>query len=289
MRFQVEHATTFSYAEPVDLACHMVRLLPRPLPYQQVITSEVIADPAASRHSEGVDHFGNRVGWLFLDRPHPHFTVTLKAEVEVDFPRAPAPESTPPWEEVATARDGGPLQWQAAEFVFESPMVAADPDVAAYVAQSFPAGRPVLVGVIDLLDRIRQDFRFQAGVTTIATPVGRVLAQRAGVCQDFSHLMISGLRSLGLPSRYVSGYIRTRPSPGQVRRRGADQSHAWVGCWLGPAHGWVDVDPTNNLIVRDEHVVLGWGRDYGDLSPVRGVILGGGAHSLDVRVDLLAV
>lgn len=141
-------------------------------------------------------------------------------------------------------------------------------------------------GVIDLLDRIRRDFKFQSGVTTIATPVGKVLAQRAGVCQDFSHLMISGLRSLGIPARYVSGYIRTKPPPGQQRRRGADQSHAWVGVWLGPEHGWVDVDPTNNLIVHDEHVVLGWGRDYGDLSPVRGVILGGGKHTLSVSVDL---
>ena len=168
-------------------------------------------------------------------------------------------------------------------------MVAADPEVAAYVAKSFPAGRKTMIGVIDLLDRIRRDFKFQSGVTTIATPVGKVLAQRAGVCQDFSHLMISGLRSLGIPARYVSGYIRTKPPPGQERRRGSDQSHAWVGVWLGQEHGWVDVDPTNNLIVHDEHVVLGWGRDYGDLSPVRGVILGGGKHTLSVSVDLEAV
>ena len=126
-------------------------------------------------------------------------------------------------------------------------------------------------------------------MTTIATPVARVLRQRAGVCQDFSHLMIAGLRALGLPARYVSGYIRTRPPPGRAARRGADQSHAWVGAWLGPAHGWVDLDPTNDLVVQDEHVVLGWGRDYGDVSPVRGVLLGGGTHKLSVRVDLEAV
>ena len=124
---------------------------------------------------------------------------------------------------------------------------------------------------------------------TIATPVGQVLKQQAGVCQDFSHLMIAGLRTLGLPARYVSGYIRTRPPPGRVARRGADQSHAWVGAWLGPAHGWIDLDPTNDLVVQDEHVVLGWGRDYGDVSPVRGVLLGGGSHKLSVSVDLEAV
>ncbi len=289
MRYRVEHSTRFTYADPVDLACHMVRLMPRELPYQKVLSSEVVADPVANRRVEHVDHFGNRVGWLFLEQPHPRFTVTLHAEVEVAFPAPPAAASTPPWEEVATARQGGPGQWQAAEFAFPSPMVAADPDVAAYVAESFPAGRPILVGIVDVLRRIREDFSFRSGVTTIATPVGQVLAQKAGVCQDFSHLMISGLRNLGLPARYVSGYIRTKPAPGTARRRGADQSHAWVGCWLGSALGWVDVDPTNDLIVADEHVVLGWGRDYGDLSPVRGVILGGGAHSLDVSVDLEAV
>jgi transglutaminase-like putative cysteine protease len=248
MRYRVEHTTAFTYAKPVELASHMVHLLPRALPHQQVIDSELIADPVAGRRSDALDHYGNRVSWLFLD-----------------------------------------MQWQAAEFVFHSSMAAADPAVAAYVARSFPAGRKVLIGVLDLLERIRSDFRFQGGVTTIATPVGKVLAQKAGVCQDFSHLMISGLRSLGIPARYVSGYIRTKPPPGQERRRGADQSHAWVGVWLGPDHGWVDVDPTNNLIVRDEHVVLGWGRDYGDLSPVRGVILGGGKHTVKVGVDLLEV
>jgi transglutaminase-like putative cysteine protease len=288
MRFRIEHTTAFVYARPVDLACHMLHLLPRDLPYQRVIASELIADPVAGRRSDARDHFGNKVCWLFMDVPHPRFAVSLRAEVEVEFPPPPDPESTPPWEVVATARNGGPGAWQAAEFAFQSPMVAADREVAAYVAGSFPAGRKVLVGVIDLLDRIRRDFKFQSGVTTIATPVGKVLAQKAGVCQDFSHLMISGLRSLGIPARYVSGYIRTKPPPGQERRRGSDQSHAWVGVWLGEAYGWVDVDPTNNLIVHDEHVVLGWGRDYGDLSPVRGVILGGGKHTLSVSVDLEA-
>jgi transglutaminase-like putative cysteine protease len=289
MKYRVEHTTTFTYAKPVELASHMLHLLPRELPHQQIIDSELIADPWAGRRSDAVDHFGNLVSWLFLERQHGRFSVTLRAVVEVGFPPPPEPGTTPAWEDVAAARNGGPLYWQAAEFVFQSPMVAADADVAAYAAHSFPAGRQVLVGVLDLLDRIRADFRFQAGVTTIATPVGKVLAQKAGVCQDFSHLMISGLRSLGIPARYVSGYIRTRPPPGRERRRGADQSHAWVGVWLGPEHGWVDVDPTNNLVVRDEHVVLGWGRDYGDLSPVRGIILGGGKHGLHVSVDLQEV
>jgi transglutaminase-like putative cysteine protease len=136
--------------------------------------------------------------------------------------------------------------------------------------------------------RIRADFVFRAGVTTVTTQIATVLERREGVCQDFTHLMIAALRALGLPARYVSGYVRTRPPPGGIRLMGADQSHAWVAAWLGPAHGWIDLDPTNNMVVRDEHVVLGWGRDYSDVSPLRGVILGGGRHALTVSVDLEA-
>jgi transglutaminase-like putative cysteine protease len=212
----------------------------------------------------------------------------MEAVVDVQFPAPPRVEDTPPWEGVAAAaRAGGPA-WRESEFVFDSPMVQLDPAAADYAARSFPAGRPILAGLKDLTSRIRREFAFRGGVTTIATPVSKVMQLRAGVCQDFTHVMISGLRSLGLPARYVSGYVRTKPPPGQVRRRGADQSHAWVGAWLGPAHGWVDFDPTNDLIVSDEHVVLGWGRDFGDVSPLRGVILGGGKHSLTVSVDLEA-
>ncbi len=192
-----------------------------------------------------------------------------------------------PWEDVAAAaRQGGAAGWQAAEFVFDSPMAPADAGAGDYAAVSFPPGRPVLAGLLDMMGRIRREFAFRSGVTSISTPVARVLAQRAGVCQDFTHLMIAGLRALGLPARYVSGYLRTRPPPGTVGRRGADQSHAWVSAWLGPTHGWVDLDPTNDLVVRDEHVVLAWGRDYSDISPVRGVILGGGRHTVSVAVDL---
>ena len=198
--------------------------------------------------------------------------------------------ATWPWEQVAAAAQaGGPDGWEAAEFAFDSPMAPADAGAGAYTAASFPPGRPVLAGLLELTGRIRREFTFKPGVTTINTPVARVLAQRAGVCQDFTHLMIAGLRALGLPARYVSGYLRTRPPPRQQPRQGADQSHAWVGAWLGPAHGWVDLDPTNDLVVHDEHVVLAWGRDYGDTSPVRGIILGGGSHTVTVAVDLAPV
>ena len=195
------------------------------------------------------------------------------------------PDETPAWEtivEAALGNDGN----QAAEYRFDSPMAPAVGEARDFALISFRKGRPILEALNDLNNRIYKEFRFRSGVTTISTPVSQVMKRREGVCQDFSHLMVSALRGLGLPARYNSGYIRTKPPPGKPRRQGADQSHAWVGAWLGPEHGWVDLDPTNGIVVRDEHVLLGWGRDYGDVSPVQGVILGGGTHSLKVEVDL---
>ena len=147
----------------------------------------------------------------------------------------------------------------------------------------------MLAGVLDLMHRFKTEFQFDPAATTVSTSVARVLELRAGVCQDFAHVMIAGLRTHGIPARYVSGYLRTVPPPGKPRLVGADQSHAWVGVWLGPDHGWIDVDPTNQIVVQDGHVVLGWGRDYSDVSPVRGVLLGGGEHTLKVSVDIAPV
>jgi transglutaminase-like putative cysteine protease len=285
--YRVRHTTRYAYGSSVELAAHMFHLRPRSLPFQQVLHSGITTEPAESRKRDGFDHFGNAVTWLFIDAPHDHFSVTAEAEVEVRYPEPPEPAATPDWHLVAaTARQGGPGAWEAAEFLFDSPMCAALPAAGAYAAPSFPAGRPILEGLVELNGRITKDFTFRSGVTDLRTTVSDVLRRREGVCQDFTHLMISALRQLGLPARYVSGYIRTRPPPGQKRRQGADQSHAWVGAWLGPEHGWVDLDPTNNIIAREEHVVLGWGRDYGDISPVRGVVLGGGSHGLKIAVDL---
>jgi transglutaminase-like putative cysteine protease len=283
----VHHNNLYSYARKVDLASHLLHLTPRDLLQQRVIRAAIDIAPRPTRISTGIDHFGNTVSRLSLDAPHDRFRVTLDAEVEVAFP--PPPEITWPWERVAAAAASGGAHWRDAEFAFASPMAPADPVAGAYASPSFPPGRAILAGLLSLTARINRDFTFKSGVTTIGTPISEVLARRAGVCQDFTHLMLAALRALGLPARYVSGYLRTRPPPGQPAHKGADQSHAWVGGWLGPEHGWVDVDPTNNLVVSDEHVVLAWGRDYGDISPIRGVLLGGGAHTVDVGVDLEAV
>lgn len=287
MRYRVTHVTTYTYGEVVDLASHLLHLTPRALPGQVVLATSLVADPAPVRISTGEDHFGNAATWMFIETPHDRFSVTLRAEVEAAFAPPPPPAATLPWEQVAAlaTRPGGE-GWRAAEFACPSAMAPAEAAALAYAGGSFPPGRPILAGLLDLQGRIRRDFAFRPGVTTASTPVAQVMASRAGVCQDFAHVMIAGLRGLGLPARYVSGYVRTRPRPGQPRRQGADQSHAWVGAWLGPAHGWVDLDPTNDIVVEEEHVVLGWGRDYADVSPLRGVLLGGGAHGLSVSVDL---
>ena len=287
MKYRVRHETAYSYGTPVDLAAHLVHMSPRPLPHQRIVSASMEADPTPVRITEGTDYFGNDVRWMFLDKPHAEFDVVLDATVDVAFPPPPPDDATPAWEDVARMASpaGGP-GWQAAEFVFDSRLAPAVHAARDYAAPTFTEGRPILAALRELNHRIRTEFAFRPGVTTIATPVSTVLRQRAGVCQDFAHLMISALRALGLPARYVSGYIRTRPPPGQARRRGCDQSHAWVGAWLGPEHGWVDFDPTNDLIVSDEHVILGWGRDYADVSPVLGVLLGGGEHSVAVSVDL---
>jgi transglutaminase-like putative cysteine protease len=264
----------------------MLHLSPRQFSHQTVHSSEIDTDPVPTSRTEGFDHFGNSVSRIFFDEPHASFDVTGESVVDVAFPAPPAPDETLNWEDVADYVVSNPGHLDVVEFLFPSPMIPADGSTHAYAQTSFRHGTPVMAGLLDLNHRIRQDFDYRAGTTTVGTPVARVMERREGVCQDFAHIMISCLRSIGLPARYVSGYLRTRPPAGKPLLRGADQSHAWVSAWLGPDHGWCDFDPTNDLVVQDEHVILAWGRDFGDVSPVRGVILGGGRHTLSVSVDL---
>jgi len=284
MMYWVRHITTYAYDQPVDLAAHLLHLKPRALPGQRVIHARIRCQPAPDHATETHDHFGNAATRIFIAAPHQHFEVTAEALVEVNFAPPPPPETTQPWDMVADQAQRG--RDEATEYLHPSAHAPALAEAADFARPCFPPGRPVLAALLHLNERIATEFRFQAGVTSISTPVEEVLRLRRGVCQDFTHLMIAALRSLGLPARYMSGYIRTRPLPGQERRRGADQSHAWVGAWLGERDGWVGLDPTNGIVVRDEHVVIAWGRDFADISPLRGVILGGGAHHLSVSVDL---
>ena len=283
MIYRLRHVTTYDYAKPVVLGMHYMHLLPRVRPGQTVREAQLDITPGPGTRRNELDHFGNHTTTVDMTAPHRQFMVELSATVEVALPRPPRQDFTAPWEEIAALAATEP---DAAEFCLPSHLAAPTPEIAAYGAASFPAGRPVLAGLLDLMTRLYADFTYRGGVTTTQTTAAQALKARAGVCQDYAHLMIACLRALGLPGRYVSGYLRTFVAAGQIKHRGADQSHAWASSWLGPDVGWVDFDPTNNLLVLDEHVTLAWGRDFGDVSPLRGIILGGGKHTLRVNVDL---
>jgi len=283
MIYRLRHATEYDYAQPVVLGTHFMHLTPRARDGQIIREAQLDIFPTPDIRRDEIDHFGNTTTSVSVTAPHKQFTVALSATVEVSHPPPPSPAGTARWEAIAGA---ALAQVDVAEFCLDSPLAQPSAALAAYADPSFCAGRPVLEGLIDLNRRVFTDMNYRPGVTSTATTAGQTLKSRAGVCQDYAHLMIAALRARGLPARYVSGYLRTSAPPGQEKRRGADQSHAWIASWLGPDVGWVDFDPTNNLVVGDEHVTLAWGRDFQDVSPLRGIILGGGRHSLRVNVDL---
>jgi transglutaminase-like putative cysteine protease len=281
--YRLHHATTYQYADPVVLGTHYMHLLPRPRPGQTVRDARLEISPNPDSRRDETDHFGNTTTTVSVTAPHRQFVVALSATVEVTQPRPPPPPETPRWEQIAAAAIIDP---EIAEFCLPSNLAGPTPGIADYGTISFPPGRPVLAGLLELNQRVFRDMTYRGGVTNTATTAAQTLRARIGVCQDYAHLMIAALRAVGLPARYVSGYLRTWAAAGETRHRGADQSHAWVAAWLGERIGWVDFDPTNNLLVHDEHVTLAWGRDFQDVSPLRGIILGGGRHSLRVNVDL---
>jgi transglutaminase-like putative cysteine protease len=288
VRYRVRHRSTYAYSQPVDLSYHMLRLSPRALPYQVVHQASVTALPAPAEIADGTDYFGNGLTFLSLVDPHEHMAVEMRALIDVAFPAPPDAAATPAWEAVRDAlRDPrGEELIAASEFRHESPLAAFSDEIVDYAALSFPPGRPLLECVLDLTRRIHRDFAFDPEATVVTTPLVEVMQRRRGVCQDFAHLEIAALRGMGLAARYVSGYIRTYRSNRGPNLAGADASHAWVSVFC-PGAGWIDVDPTNDLVVREEHIVLAWGRDYSDVSPIRGVILGGGEHALDVVVEVV--
>ncbi len=286
MRYAVRHETHYAYAAPVDLGSHVLRLTPLNAAGQRVLRQQLTIEPHPDQFVAFMDHFGNAVHHVAVETIHDRFSVTLEAEVEIERPVRV--DRGPPWETICAAMrgDGFPALPEIAEFIYPSPLAAFDREATLYAAQSFAAERPLIDALADLTARIHRDFAYTPNVTTVSTRVAEIIATKRGVCQDFSHLMIAGLRGLGLPARYVSGYIRTRPPEGGRVRQGGDASHAWVSAWCGEELGWVELDPTNDLIVENEHVVVAYGRDFSDVTPLRGVILGGGSHSLTVNVQL---
>ncbi len=289
MRYKLRHATSYTYSWAVDMSHHLLHLALSDNARQRVRQCRIVTSPEGHALTESIDHFGNRIGYLAIEEPHTRFDVELIADVEVQPYVTPADEATPAWEEIRQALngDGIPAATAPCEFALDSPLAIADAAIAAYSASSLAPKRPILAAARELTARINKDFRYDPTATEVFTPVAEAMEKRAGVCQDFAHLQIAMLRAHGLAARYVSGYIRTMQPGDTAGLRGADASHAWVSVWCGEAHGWIDLDPTNNLIVSDEHVTTAVGRDYSDISPVRGVVLGGGPHRVNVAVELL--
>jgi len=291
MIYRVRHETTYDYADPVSVSHHVVRLTPRSLPNQTCRTSALLIAPAPlSPVSTHTDYFGNPVTSFTLQEPHTRLTVQATSELEVHAAEPPAFSNSPAWEQVQQSlpADHSWAGLSAYQYVFNSLRVSGTPNLAAYAQVSFPSGRPLLEAVLDLTRRIHEDFRFDSKATEVNTPVETFFEKGAGVCQDFSHLQIACMRSLGLPARYVSGYLRTMPPLGKPRLIGADASHAWCSAWC-PTNGWVDFDPTNNCVPSDGHITVAWGRDYSDVSPIHGVLLGGARHTLNVGVDVMPI
>lgn len=287
MRYDVMHRTTLSYEQTVSISHHVLHLEPRYHARQSPVQFNLTVDPIPTQLSTSTDFFGNHVHHLTLEEPHERLMVEARSSVDVQ-PRGEMLnlESGPAWDQIASVLSVGNSQViEPLEFAYASPYVAWDREVREYALPSFPPARPLLAAAMDLTGRIFADFEYKGGVSDVSTPVRQVLRMRQGVCQDFAHLQIACLRSLGLAARYVSGYLLTRPPPGQPKLIGSDASHAWISIWAGEL-GWVDLDPTNNVLPDHEHITVGWGRDYGDVSPMNGFIIGGGSHAVAVSVDV---
>ena len=286
MIYDVRQMTTCSYAAPVAHARHVLRLTPVSRDGERVHVAALQIVPEPMHRREGQDFFGNRLTWIEINEPHETLTVKLSARVAVDAVSEPAPRSTAAWEAVreeAFATSAiGPLS--PAHFLFPSRIVSLDPEIRDYVRQSFPPQRAVLDAALELTGRLKADIVYEIGATTVTTTPPMSFALRRGVCQDFAHIMISGLRGIGLPAAYVSGYLRSAPRTESARLQGSEAMHAWVLLWCGSAVGWLGLDPTNGIPASDEHVTLAIGRDYTDVAPMDGVIFGSGGQHIDVAV-----
>jgi transglutaminase-like putative cysteine protease len=288
MRYTITHRTLYQYSSGVVLCHNEAQLLPRETPWQLYRPSQIRIRPRPALSVERVDFFGNRVLYFAIQDIHQQLEVTVATEVRV-LDERPFDESSPspPWEQARwlLREDSDPEIIEARLFSLSSPFVAVQPEFREYAEPSFTPGRPLLEAMADLNERIYREFKYDPHFTTVATPLNEVLSERRGVCQDFAHLAIACLRSLGLAARYVSGYLETLPPPGQPRLIGADASHAWLAVYV-PGVGWAEFDPTNCCMPREKHVTLAWGRDYGDVAPLRGVVTGGGKHAMKVSVDV---
>jgi transglutaminase-like putative cysteine protease len=291
VRYRLIHRTKYTYEGAVTVSHHLARLAPRSLPGQHCPWHELEIHPVPVGRGVHLDSYGNVTQYFEIEGKHEVLEVISRSLVEVLPAFHPDARATPPWERVRDACRMEKLTpgSEAGAFRFASPMVPLGEGFAHYARAEFSPGRPVLEAVLGLTQRIFRDFKFDPKATEVSTPVSEVLKKRAGVCQDFAHLMLACVRSLGLPGRYVSGYLETAPPPGKTRLTGADASHAWVSVFCGEGAGWIDTDPTNNLLPGERHITVAWGRDFSDVSPLRGVTLGAGGQRLAVAVDVIPV
>lgn len=289
MIFDVSHRTHYRYSSTVIQSQHLVHMAPRAVAGQKVRHVSLIVEPAPAFRYEGFDAFGNHTVLLDIEAPHKELVLLSRATIERIAPPRFDLSATTAWDGLDRlqdrARSPNALEIDVQQFRCVSNLTAPTLDIADYARKSFPAGRPLLEGGMDLALRIYKEFTFDPHATDVSTPVTEVFKEKRGVCQDFAHVALACLRALRIPSRYVSGYIHTRPPPGRPKLQGADASHAWISIWA-PETGWVDFDPTNGVIVRDEHVTVAFGRDYDDVSPIVGVLRGGGEHTVSVGVDV---
>jgi len=286
--YKIDHETVYDYTLPVVISQHLAHLLPRQCERQTWREHTLTIRPEPAIRQERLDFYGNRPVAFSIEEEHRRFLIKASGTVEVR--RTELPKNTPSWETVAARliRPQEEDDWAAATYAYPSPLVSFDDAIRQYTVESFTPGQSIFAAAMDLTTRIYRDFTYAPATTRIGTMPPEILRERRGVCQDFAHLMSAGLRSLGLACRYVSGYLLTYPPLGQAKRIGADATHAWVSVYM-PPHGWVEFDPTNNLAVGDEHIVVAWGRDFSDVSPLKGVITGGGPHTVKVAVNVAAV
>ncbi len=285
--YRIEHRTTYTYDSDVTGSYGQFHLRPRDLDWQRCVAHEIEVDPQPADMFRHVDLYGNSKSYFHVVHPHTTLEITSISIVEVSRQELDPAALAVPWERARPGhRPDDPDAWEATDFTFASPYVEIPSEIGVYALQSFTPGRPIGEAATDLMHRVHADFTYKSGATTTSTKVSELLLDMRGVCQDFSHFMVSGLRSLGLAGRYVSGYLATRPKPGKPRLVGADASHAWVGCWI-PGAGWLYLDPTNNRLIDESHATVAWGRDYGDVPPVKGVIFSEAKKSqLKVSVDM---
>jgi transglutaminase-like putative cysteine protease len=288
--YDIRHVTTYAYENPVSFARCSLRLEPRSGDGQQLVTHIVDIRPQPAERTVRRDFFGTHTESVLIETPHRTLRVDSRSRVSVSRQAPGRTASSPAWESVREAAFAATSLGSDSPigYVFPSSLVPVLAPVTHYAAASFPQGGGVLAGAVDLMHRIRTEFKYDPKATVISTPLAEVFEERHGVCQDFAHVMIAGLRGLGLPAAYVSGYLRTIPPPGKPRLQGADATHAWVSLWCGEL-GWIGFDPTNDVLVENDHIVLAVGRDFSDVSPVDGIIVGSRKQKLSVAVDVILV